>query len=144
VLNNYRVNGGRMGALASPKAGERSEEPYITARARAKRLSGPESIDAVLAKHRADAIIAPSLTPTFVTDWMMGDGRVNACTTPACTAGHPHLSVPAGFVDGLPVGLSFFGTAWSEPTLFRLGYAFEHAMKARQKPMFLPTLDFPA
>ena len=106
---------GQQNLIAANKAGERSEERYITARARAKRLSGPESIDAVLAKHRADVIIAPSLTPTFVTDWVMGDGRVNACTTPACTAGYPHLSVPAGFVDGLPVGLSFFGTAWSNP-----------------------------
>jgi amidase len=79
-----------------------------------------------------------------VTDFVMGDGRVTACTLPACAAGYPHLNVPAGFVYGLPVTLSFFGTAWSEPTLFRLGYAFEQATKARRKPTFLQTLNFPA
>lgn len=108
-------------------------------RERAKRLAR-ESIDAALEKHRADAFIAPSLTPTFLTDYVMGDGRVVAPTIPCVTAGYPHLSVPAGYVHGLPVNISFMGRAWSEPTLFRLGYAFEQITNARKKPMFIPTL----
>jgi amidase len=116
---------------ADPKARE--------ARDRAKRMAR-ESIDGALAKYRADAFIAPSLTPTFLTDYVMGDGRVVAPTIPCVTAGYPHLSVPAGYVHGLPVNISFMGPAWSEPTLFRLGYAFEQITKARKKPMFIPTL----
>ncbi len=123
---------GQSNLIAAEKTGDRSEKKYQDALARCRRLSGAEGIDAVVAKHRADAIIAPSLTPAFVTDWVMGDGRANACTIPACTAGYPHITVPAGFVDGLPVGLSFFGAAWSEPVLFRLAYAFEQATKARK------------
>jgi amidase len=116
---------------SDPKARETRE--------RSKRMAR-ESIDGALAKHRADAFIAPSLTPTFLTDYVMGDGRVVAPTIPCVTAGYPHLSVPAGYVHGLPVNISFMGPAWSEPTLFRLGYAFEQITKARRKPMFIPTL----
>jgi amidase len=127
---------------AEKNGGDRSDPKARDARAKARQMAA-DSIDLVLAKHHADAVIAPSLTPTFLTDIVMGDGRVVACTIPCCTAGYPHLSVPAGYVQGLPVNLSFFGTAWSEPTLFRLGYAFEQATRARQKPQFLPTLTFP-
>jgi amidase len=116
---------------ADPKARESRE--------RARRMAR-ESIDTALAEHHADAFVAPSLTPTFLTDYVMGDGRVVAPTIPCVTAGYPHLSVPAGYVHGLPVNISFMGPAWSEPILFRLGYAFEQITKARKKPMFIPTL----
>jgi amidase len=108
-------------------------------RERARQMAR-DSIDGALAQHHADAFIAPSLTPTFLTDYVMGDGRVVAPTIPCVTAGYPHLSVPAGYVHGLPVNLSFMGRSWSEPTLFRLGYAFEQITKARKKPLFIPTL----
>ena len=134
---------GQSNLISSSKAPTVSEERYVEARDKSWRLSREEGIDKVLKMHRADAIIAPSLTPAFVIDFVMGDGRVTACTLPACDAGYPHLNVPAGFVHELPVTLSFFGTAWSEPTLFRLGYAYEQASKERRKPKFLPTLDFP-
>ncbi len=129
---------------SADKAPPVSEERYLEAREKAWRLSREEGIDKILKMHRADAIIAPSLTPTFVTDFVTGDGRVTACTLPACNAGYPHLNLPAGFVYGLPVSLSFFSTAWSEPTLFRLAYAYEQASKARRKPQFIPTLEFPS
>jgi amidase len=119
-----------------------SDPKFRDARQKARQMAR-ESIDGVLAKHRADAFIAPSLTPTFLTDIIMGDGRVVAPTIPCVTAGYPHLSVPAGYVNGLPVNLSFMGPAWSEPVLFRLGYAFEQAMKARRKPAFRATLIYP-
>ena len=116
-----------------------SDPKVKEARAR-QTLAARKAIDTALATHRADAFIAPSLTPTFLTDYVMGDGRVVAPTIPCVTAGYPHLSVPAGYVHGLPVNISFMGPAWSEPTLFRLGYAFEQITKARKKPMFVPTL----
>ena len=111
------------------------------ARAKATQMAR-DSIDTVLEKHKADAFIAPSLTPTFLTDIIMGDGRVVAPTIPCVTAGYPHLSVPAGYVNGLPVNLSIMGRAWSEPTLFRFGYAFEQATLVRRKPQFLATLSY--
>jgi len=134
---------GQENLIAGEKNGADPSDPKFTdARAKARQMAR-ESIDGVLAKHRADAFIAPSLTPTFLTDIIMGDGRVVAPTIPCVTAGYPHLSVPAGYVNWLPVNLSFMGPAWSEPVLFRLGYAFEQAMKARRKPAFRATLTYP-
>jgi amidase len=133
---------GQENLINGEKNGADPRDPKIVeGRAKARQMAR-DSIDSVLAKHKADAFIAPSLTPTFLTDIIMGDGRVVAPTIPCVTAGYPHLSVPAGYVNGLPVNISFMGPAWSEPTLFRLGYAFEQATKARRKPQFLPTLNY--
>lgn len=126
----------------SLERGLRSEKRYREARAKCLRLGRTEGIDAVLSRHKASAIVAPSLTPAFLTDWVTGDGFSSACTIPACVSGYPHITVPAGFVHGLPIGLSFFGTAWSEPVLLRLAYGFESASKARRKPAFAPAVDF--
>ena len=126
----------------SQEKGPRTEKRYRDARARSLRLARTEGIDYVLAKHQAQAIVAPTLTPAALIDWVTGDGFSSACTIPACVAGYPHVTVPAGFFRGLPIGISFFGTAWSEPVLLKLAYSFEQVSKARRKPAFAPTVSF--
>jgi amidase len=99
-----------------------------------------KGIDGTMKKHRLDAIIAPTGGPAWTTDWVNGDHFGGGSSSAAAIAGYPNITVPAGFVHGLPVGLSFFGRAWSEPTLLRLAYAYEQATKHRKPPKFLPTL----
>ncbi len=96
-------------------------------------------IEGVLRKHQLAALIAPTGAPAWLTDPVNGDASGFSCSSFAAVAGTPHITVPAGFVCGLPVGLSFFGRAWSEGTLFSLAYAFEQATRARQAPRFAPT-----
>jgi amidase len=91
--------------------------------------------------HRLDALIAPTGNPAWPIDLVNGDHFTGSVTTPAAVAGYPHITVPAGFVFGLPVGLSFFGRAWSEPTLIAMAYAFERTTKHRRPPGLLPTAD---
>ncbi|HCC55708.1 MAG TPA: amidase [Solibacterales bacterium] len=119
--------------------GPLTEKAYLEALEKNHRLSRKEGIDAVLAQHKLDAVIAPTAGPAWLTDLVTGDHDTGGCSTPAAVAGYPHITVPAGFVHGLPVGLSFFGTAWSEPVLLRLAYAFEQGSKARRIPGFLRT-----
>jgi amidase len=97
-----------------------------------------EGIDAVMDKFKLDALVAPTGGPAWVTDLVDGDHDIGGSSTAAAVAGYPDISVPAGFVFGLPVGISFFGRAWSEPTLIKLAYAFEQATKHRRTPGFLP------
>ncbi|MGH9779409.1 MAG: amidase family protein, partial [Candidatus Acidiferrales bacterium] len=99
-----------------------------------------KGIDATVKKHRLDAIIAPTGGPAWVTDWVNGDHFGGGSSSPAAIAGYPNITVPAGYVHGLPVGISFFGRAWSEPVLLRLAFAYEHATKHRRKPKFLPSM----
>lgn len=99
-----------------------------------------KGIDATMKRHRLDAIIAPTGGPAWTTDWVNGDHFGGGSSTPAAIAGYPNITVPAGLVSGLPVGISFFGRAWSEPTLLRLAYAYEQATKHRKTPKFIPTL----
>ncbi len=122
--------------------GPLTEKAYMEALARNHQLSRAEGIDAVVEKNHLDAIIAPTTGPAWLTDWVTGDHESGSCSTPAAVAGYPHITVPAGFVRGLPVGISFFGTAWSEPTLLKLAYSFEQATKIRQAPEFLPTVAY--
>ena len=98
-----------------------------------------EGIDAALASHRLDALVAPTGGVAWLTDLVNGDHHIGGFSSPAAVAGYPHLTVPAGFVHGLPVGLSFVGPAWSDARLLGYGYAFEQATRARRPPVFADT-----
>lgn len=125
--------------LLAQRKGPLTEKAYLDALAKNRTLSRQQGIDAVLAKNRLDAIAAPAGGPAWLTDLVLGDHEVGGSSTPAAVAGYPNITVPAGMVHGLPVGISFFGAAWSEGVLIRIASGFEAAMPARRKPEFLAT-----
>jgi amidase len=100
-------------------------------------------IDSVLREHSLDALVAPTGSPSWAIDLVVGDHFLGSSSAPAAVAGYPNITVPMGEVFGLPVGISFFGTAWSEPTLIGIAYAYEQATRHRHAPRFLPTPDLP-
>ncbi len=124
--------------IQSEAKGALTDAKYIAARAQCGRLSQNDGIDAVIAKYKLDAIVTLTSGPAWYIDTINGDHDTGGCTTPAAVAGYPHITVPAGFHRGLPMGLSFFGPAWSEPTLLKLAYSWEQTTKARRKPGFNP------
>ena len=121
------------------KKGPLTSKKYLEALAKNHRMSRKEGIDAVLAKHKLDAVIAPTGGPVWLTDLINGDHFTGGYSTASAVSGYPHITVPAGQAFGLPVGLSFFAGAWSEPALIKFAYAYEQAAKGRQKPQFLAT-----
>lgn len=121
------------GPLTSPE--------YLSALAKNHRLTRDEGIDAMIEAHGLDAIVAPTGGPAWVTDPVNGDHFSGGSSSPAAVAGYPSITLPAGLIHGLPVGISFIGKAFSEPVLIRLAFAYEQATKHRVPPSFVPTIE---
>jgi amidase len=121
--------------------GPLTSKEYLKALKHNHEMTQKKGIDLVMSQKKLDALIAPTGGPAWITDWINGDCYSGGYSSASAVAGYPHITVPAGFVFGLPVGISFFGTAHSEAKLIRFAYAFEQATKARKTPQFLATAN---
>jgi amidase len=130
--------------IKAEEKGPLTTKEYVEALATNHRLARGEGIDRAVARHNLHAIVAPTGGPAWTTDLVNGDHFGGGSSTLAAVAGYPNVTVPAGFVFGLPVGVSFFGSAWSEPALIRIAFAFEQATKTRRPPAFRATVDLNA
>ena len=132
---------GQQRMIASEARGPLTDEAYLNAKRTIQRANREDGIDALMDEHQLDAIVAPTRDLPWVTDHIKGDRLDGGSSAgPAAIAGYPDISVPMGFVSGLPAGVSFFGRAWSEPVLIRIAYAYEQATQERRAPTFQKTL----
>ncbi len=131
---------GQETMIKSNEKGPLTNKLYIEALANLRKYSRELGIDATLKKHNLQAIIAPTGGPAWTTDPINGDRYLGGSSSPAACAGYPSITVPAGFIDELPIGVSFIGKAWSEPELISFAYAYEQGTKHRKPPNFLPTI----
>lgn len=126
------------------KKGPLTDKAYLEALAKNHELMRAKGIDAVLAEHKLDALIVLTNGPAHMTDLVNGDSFSGSSSSPAAVAGYPTITLPAGWVNGLPVGVSFIGKAWSEPVLIKLAYGLERALQMRKAPRLLPTAEIPS
>jgi amidase len=126
--------------LKAEAKGPLTEKEYLDALAKNLQLARTEGIDALMDKHHLDAIVAPTGGPAWLTDLINGDHSAGGSSGAAAVAGYPNINVTAGSISGLPAGISFFGRAWSEPTMIKLAYSFEQATRARQAPKFMASI----
>jgi amidase len=126
--------------IKAQEKGPLTEKEYLDALASNHRLAREQGIDGVMNKHHLDALVAPTGGPAWLTDLANGDHVTGGSSNAAAVAGYPNINVPAGWVFGLPVGISFFGRAWSEPALLKIAYGFEQLTKVRKPPQFLSTM----
>jgi amidase len=132
---------GQERMLDAQARGPLTERAYLDAKQTVQRATRDDGIDRLMDEHDLDAIVAPTMDLAWPTDYIKGDRLdVGGSPGPAAIAGYPDISVPMGFVKGLPVGISFFGRAWSEPVLLRVAYAYEQVSNQRRAPGFAPTL----
>ena len=127
--------------LKAQAKGTLKEKEYLDALEKCRQFAAKDGIDAVSERLKLDAFVAPTGGPAWITDLVNGDSNTGGSSTAAAVAGYPHITVPLGFIFGLPVGISFFGRAWSEPALIRIAHGFEQAIKTRKPPRFLSTID---
>jgi amidase len=127
--------------LKAEQKGPLTSKEYLDAVEMNHRLSRADGIDFIMDKFKLDALLAPTGGPAWVTDLINGDHAAGGSSSAAAVAGYPNINVTAGYLWGLPVGISFFGRAWSEPTLLKIAYSFEQSTKARQKPRFLQRIE---
>lgn len=127
--------------LQAEKKGLLTDKDYLDALEKDQNLTRKEGIDAVMDKHNLDALVSPTDSPAWMTDLIDGDHFLGGSSSLAAVAGYPHITVPAGFVFGLPIGISFYGRAWSEPVLLKVAYGYEQASKSRQPPKFLASVE---
>jgi amidase len=127
--------------LQAEEKGTLTDKEYTDALEKNHRLTRKGGIDAVMDKYNLDALVAPTDSPAWMTDLVDGDHFLGGSSSLAAVAGYPHITVPAGFVFDLPVGISFFGRAWSEAMLLKIAYGFEQAFQARKPPDFRATVN---
>jgi amidase len=129
--------------LAAEEKGPLTDPAYLAALYRCRQAARDQGIDAAIRTERLDALVAPTAGPAYTIDQVNGDHYIGGSSMPAAVAGYPTITVPAGQVHGLPVGISFFAGAYAEAELVRIAYAFEQGTRARVPPGFAPTVGLP-